>query len=123
MATVDPEQPGSADSPRQDDTRDQELPQGGMDRPQGLPDGQGEHARRELPLGIGAEDPKDADLRPGAQDILEHAPEIARRLFRYFDYIYDFPNAGPRRTRRPRASPAPRPAGATSSAPQEETDQ
>src|SRR6266545_1497783 len=98
MAAVDADQPGSADSPCQDDTRAQELPQGGMDRPQGLPEGQCELARRELPLGIDAQHPKDADLRPGAQDILEHAPEIAIGLFRYFDYKYDFSNED-RRTR------------------------
>src|SRR6266540_1856980 len=77
MATVDPDHPGTADSPREHHARAQELPEGGMDGPQGLPDGQGELARRELPLGMGAQDPEDADLRPGAQDILEHMRDIA----------------------------------------------
>src|SRR6266581_2429458 len=118
MATIDPDHPGTADSTREDDASTQELAQGWMNRAQGLPDGQCELPRRELPLGIGAEDPKDADLRPGAQDILEHAPEIATRLFRYFDYMYDFSN-GIQRTRRRAREPGPRSASATSSAPQE----
>src|SRR6266581_1539580 len=64
-----------------------------MDRPQGLPDGQCELARRELTLRTGAEDPQNADLRPRAQDILEHRRHIALHLFRYFDYMYDLSNS------------------------------
>src|SRR6266487_2975948 len=95
MGTIDANETRATDSAREDDASREELPERGVNGSEGLAEMQTNLAGRELPSGMGAEDPEDPHLGSRPQDAFEHASAMkAGVIYRFFDCMYDFSNPG-----------------------------